>query len=181
MSGIGVSLRGLWLLEGALSAQMRKVHLNYICISIHRCIIGLLNMIVNSVTPYELWRYSLFLPSSFCIYLSRPSLKRPPFSYFPDQITYIQLFYCLLLPKSSIIQSSCSTFLVSAVTPRFVLTSKDLELGVFNEGEHVILSFQVWLISINMIISTSVYYPAKFWFHFFLVLKHVPECVCIAP
>lgn len=53
MSGIGVSLRGLWLLEGALSAQMRKVHLNYICISIHRCIIGLLNMIVNSVTPYD--------------------------------------------------------------------------------------------------------------------------------
>ena len=40
--GVAVLLDGLWLLEGALSAQMRKFHLNHIGIFIHRpmCIVG---------------------------------------------------------------------------------------------------------------------------------------------
>lgn len=33
---LGILLGGLWLLGGTLSAQMRKFHLNYICIFIHR-------------------------------------------------------------------------------------------------------------------------------------------------
>ena len=71
----------------------------------------------------------------FCIYLPLLSLMRALFFLHPDT------------PLSVVLQSSYSgqwshfTFLVSAVTPGYVSTSQDLELGTSSEGEHVTFAF----------------------------------------
>lgn len=58
------AIGGLWLLEGALPAQMWKFHLNHICLFIYRliCSIVLFRWILNGKIPYDVSRhpYSYF-------------------------------------------------------------------------------------------------------------------------
>jgi hypothetical protein len=68
MPDVWFSLGRFWLLEGVLSAEMRTLHLNYICICI--CIIGIFRYIVNSVIPSDFFRhsYSHFTLLSFSLF-----------------------------------------------------------------------------------------------------------------
>lgn len=42
------------------------------------------------------------------------------------------------------------SFMVFAVNPGYILTSEDLNLGILDEREHVILVILVWVLSLNI-------------------------------
>lgn len=105
---------GRWslTLEGALSAQMRKVHWNYACIFIQitTCIIGV--SLVNNMMTCDFSRHPYFCfspPNFFCMYLL-PSPSNVPFPIYLIRwlLSHYTPFYCStnsLLYKSLILLS----------------------------------------------------------------------------
>lgn len=85
-------LDGFWLLEGALSNQMGKLHLKYICIFIWR-ILCVVIILVNIIIPYKSFKhpYCYFtLLSPVFIFLSLPNYILPPHHFFG-------IIHCFLL------------------------------------------------------------------------------------
>lgn len=69
MLGVGVLLGGLQFLEGALSTQTRKLHVNYLCIFIHRCLCIIIFKVDNMIHDFFRcsWCYFTHFPLS-CVY-----------------------------------------------------------------------------------------------------------------
>lgn len=80
--------------------------------------------------------FTVILSSPFLLGLSSPSLNRYP--VYPHQIPFTLLFPSLLLAHSSPLAMVPFYFPgCFAVTPGFVLTSKDWELGASDERQHM--------------------------------------------
>lgn len=95
---LGFLLKGLWLLEGALTGEIRDFNLQFICIFIYRlsCITCLWFQIVNSMIPYDPFRhpYCYFISLSF-IYFP-PLTRDPPFTISPIKFLvpcFFSLYY----------------------------------------------------------------------------------------
>lgn len=95
MSSFVALLGGVWLLDGVLSAQMRKVHLNYICMFYaQNNVYYRVFRVNNGMIPCGFVRhpYCCFTYSVFLLCLSPcPFPKEPPFPV-PHQIICILLF-----------------------------------------------------------------------------------------
>lgn len=102
--GLSISLRGLWPLEWARSAQMMKFHLNGICVFIVRyvCAIVLVFRLIidfffrNCYCCFTFLPPSIFLSCHFTKYIS-------PLSHFHSQMCCYLVFATLLLSSTEIV------------------------------------------------------------------------------
>lgn len=129
----------LFLLKKKLCVVEIK-NCKYLFIHQLMCIIGILG---RQFIVWFLMTFSgislLFYPPSEFISLPIPWLEPPLLSHFPHQN------FCVIFPSLLFIPAqelSHFTFLVSAVTTGYVLTSKDLVLITSNERELVTFVFQ---------------------------------------
>lgn len=80
-----------------------------------------------------------------------------PLSHFPCQITYTLLFFPLSIPLFYT-GNDLITFLISAVTPRYILTFEDLKWEISNKREFLCFSsFWVWVTSFSIVFSISIH------------------------
>lgn len=114
MSDFVALLGGVWLLDGVLSAQMRKVHLNYIhMFYTQNYVYYRVFRINNSMIPCGFVRHPYCFTYSFILLCLSPCPfpKEPP-SPIPHQIICILLFpftpYLLYLPPSVPLKSTPS-------------------------------------------------------------------------
>jgi len=95
----------------------------------------------NDKISLDFFRYpyrNFSLLSFFCIYLALPQLE-PCFSYFLHQISCVSPLS--VTPDSSTPATVPFTFLVSIVTPGYLLTSKNWELKASDEEQHKMFFF----------------------------------------
>lgn len=128
-------LPGLWLLEGA-TETIRNFHSNYICTFtyIYVCMhIYVLQFFLGDwMIPYGIFRHPVILLSFFLLYLPHHHHQWKPtcFFHFPLRSCTLLSFSALHLPTCK--PSSIFTFLVSAVSPRYILIHEHLKLGASN-------------------------------------------------
>lgn len=113
--------------------------------------------------------YLFLQPLSFCIALTTPpQWKSPTVLCFPSPLSQHP---CPAIPPSRApspdpYHQYFQTFLVSAVTPCSLGISEDLKLESTDEREHVCLSCQVWVPSLDIVFSSSIHFPASLIFFF---------------
>lgn len=70
----------------------------------------------------------------------------------------------------------CSSFKICKHISLYTYT--EIKIQDLHMKENMEYSFQVWIASFD-IITTSIHFPAKSWFHFSLRLKKIMFCICI--
>lgn len=143
--------------------------------------IYILYIIQSNVFPYVLLKYPHFLsPDSLSQYATYPPPSRPvKSSLSPMFVLSPSTELMSYIPRAlSPPPWSLLTLLASAVTPGYIITAADSQLGSMSKGEHVALLSWVWDISCSITFSSSIHLPAISWVHFSLKLARIPLCVC---
>lgn len=123
---LGFLLDELLLLEKALLVQMGKLYSNYLCIFISglTSIIGSFSWTINCVILDFFQTFLLFFCPYFSVFISHFLLEYLLLSHFLHLITHVLLLFpTLLFHHSPTLAGVLFTFLVTVVTPDFVLIS----------------------------------------------------------
>lgn len=125
------------------SAQMKNFHFIYVELCIGLPILYIFQHIVNNMIPYNFFQnpFSYFtILSLYSVFIFLLTLSRAPiFFSFPQSGYLYPVFHSLLFPNIPTLTAAPTNFLVSAVTPEYILICEDLELGVSDERLYAML------------------------------------------